>query len=145
MAKEAVGIFVQIPHSYIGKIECAVNAEKVEIRSMECEKIELDTKTSNMILDEVVGVVEVNCSMDMNIICRSLSGAVEINQISAVSKIFIPEGVAFKAVAKGIGTSVFYEKDGKPTDAFDTPDADNIIELNGMKSELVICACGREV
>ena len=33
-AKEDVSIFVQIPTPYIGKIECAVNAETVEIRSL---------------------------------------------------------------------------------------------------------------
>ena len=32
-----------------------------------------------------------------------------------------------------------YEKDGRQVELFDTPDAENIIELNGIKSELVIC------
>ena len=45
----------------------------------------------------------------------------------------------FAAVTKGIGTSISYEKDGMPAETFDTPDAENIIELNGMKSELRIC------
>lgn len=48
-AKEAVGIFVQIPSPYIGKIECAVNAETVEIRSLECDSIELDVKTPSVV------------------------------------------------------------------------------------------------
>ena len=39
----------------------------------------------------------------------------------------------------GIGTSVSFERDGKPAEAFDSPGAENIIELNGMKSELRIC------
>ena len=45
----------------------------------------------------------------------------------------------FTAVTKGIGTSISYEKDGRQTERFDTPDAENVIELNGIKSELVIC------
>lgn len=139
IAKEAVFIFVQIPTQYIGKVECAVNAETVEVHSIESDSIEFDTKTSNIILEDVAGTIEINCNLDMNIICRSLNGAVEINQASATSKIYIPEGVPFTAVTKGISTRISYEKDGKPTDAFDVPDAENIIELNGMKSELVIC------
>lgn len=137
-AKEAVGIFVQIPSPYIGKIECAVNAETVEIHSLECDSIELDTKTPRMILDAVIGVVEINCSLDMEVDCRSLNGEVAINQVSATSKIHIPEGVSFTAFAKGIGTSISYEKDGKETEPFSVPGADNVIELNGIKSELVI-------
>lgn len=139
MAKEAVSIFVQIPSPYIGKIECAVNAETVEIRSLECDSIELDVKTPNIVLEDVSGTVEIDCSLDMEVVCHSLKGEVAINQVSATSRIRIPEDAVFTAVAKGIGTSISYEKDGRQTERFDTPDAENIIELNGIKSELVIC------
>lgn len=138
-AKEAVSIFVQIPSPYIGKIECAVNAETVEIRSLECDSIELDVKTPNIVLEDVSGTVEIDCSLDMEVVCHSLKGEVAINQVSATSRIRIPEDAVFTAVTKGIGTSISYEKDGRQTERFDTPDAENIIELNGIKSELVIC------
>ena len=137
-AKEAVSIFVQIPSPYVGKIECAVNAETVEIRSLECDSIELDVKTPYIALADVSGTVEVNCNLDMEIVCRSLNGEIAINQVSATSKIHVPEDTVFTAVTKGIGTSISYEKDGRQTERFDTPDAENIIDLNGIKSELVI-------
>lgn len=140
MAKEAVSIFVQIPTPYIGKIECAVIADTVEIRSLECGSMELDIKTPRAILYDVVGTVEINCNLDMEVVCHSLNGEIAINQVSATSKIHIPEGAAFTAVTKGIGTNISYEKDGQQTERFDTPAAENIIELNGIKSELVICA-----
>ncbi len=116
VAKEAVSIFVQIPSLYIGKIECEVNAETVEI----------------------------DCNLDMEVVCHSLKGEVAINQVSATSRICIPEDTVFTAVTKGIGTSISYEKDGRQTEQFDTPDAENIIELNGIKSELVICRGGEK-
>ena len=141
-AKEDVSIFVQIPSPYIWKIECAVNAETVEIRSLECDSIELDVKTPHIALEEVSGTVEINCNLDMEVVCRPLNGEVDINQVSATSKICIPENAVFTAVTKGIGTSISYEKDGRQAERFDTPDAENIIELNGIKSELVICANG---
>ena len=138
-AKEAVSIFVQIPSPYIGKIECAVHAETVEICSLECDSVELDVKTPNIILENISGTVEINCNLDMEVICHSFKGEVDINQVSATSRIHIPEDAVFTAVTKGIGTSISYEKDGWQTERFDTPDAENIIELNGIKSELVIC------
>lgn len=140
-AKKEVSIFVWIPTSYIGKIECAVNAESVEVYSIQCDSIELDTKTQNVILENITSTVEINCNLDMNILCRSISGGIEVNQISATSKICVPEDFTFTALAKGISTSISYEKDGKKTDAFDTPNAENTIRLNGMKSELIICTC----
>lgn len=143
-AKEAVSIFVQIPTLYAGKMECAVNAESVKICSLESDSIELDVKTPNVILEDVSGTVEINCNLDMEVTCHSLNGEIAINQVSATSKICVPEGTAFTAVTKGIGTSISYERDGKPAERFDTPGADNMIELNGMKSELIICAARKE-
>ena len=137
-AKEAVSIYVQIPAPYIGKIECGVNAATVEIRSLECESIELDIKSPSVMLEDVVGTVEINCNLDMEVVCRSLNGEVAINQVSATSKIHVPEGVDFTAGAKGIGTSISYEKGGKQAEDFSVPDAENRIELNGIRSELVI-------
>ena len=90
-------------------------------------------------MEHVSGTIEVNCNLDMDVVCHSLKGEVAINQVSAASKIHIPEGEVFTAVTKGIGTSISYEKDGRQTERFDTPDAENVIELNGIKSELVIC------
>lgn len=144
-AKEAVSIFVQIPTRYTGKIECAVNAEIVKICSLDCDSIELDVKTPKIVLNDIVGTVEINCNLDMDVVCNSLNGYLAINQISATSKIHIPEGEAFTAVTKGIGTSISYEKNGRQTERFDMPDAENVIELNGMKSELVICTDKQEV
>lgn len=139
-AKEAVSVFVQIPSPYVGKIELAVNAETVELHSLECDSIELDIKTQNVKLENVTGTVEINCNLDMTVACSSLNGEININQISATSKIHIPDGTVFTAVTKGIGTSITFENNGTQVERFDTPDADNIIELNGIKSELVICS-----
>lgn len=138
-AKESVTIFVSLPGPYLEKVEAAVNARTVEMDSLECESIELDAKIQNLILDRVTGTVEVNCNLDMDILCRTLSGAVEINQLSATSRITVPEGTAFTALVKGMGTNISYERDGKTVEPFSVPDAENVIELNGMKSELVIC------
>ena len=140
VAKEAVSIFVQIPTPYIGKIECAVTAEQVEVRSLECDSIELNVKTPNLVLDDVSGTVEIDCNLDMEVVCHPLKGEVAINQVSATSKIHIPENTVFTAITKGVKTSISYEKNGQQTERFDTPDAENIIELNGIRSELVICA-----
>ena len=102
------------------------------------DNIELDVKTSRITLEDISGKVKINCNLDMEVLCHSLNGEVEINQISATSRIRIPENSLFTAVTKGIGTNIYYEKNGQKTEPFDSPDSDNIIELNGIKSELVI-------
>ena len=138
-AKNEVDIFVQIPVQYVDKIECEVHAETVEIRSIECENIELGVKTSKLVMENIIGWVEVDCNLDMEIMCDSLNGEIAINQVSGTSKMHLPKEAVFQAVAKGIGTSISYEKAGQRAERFDTPEADNVIELNGIKSELIIC------
>ncbi|MDB8593416.1 helix-turn-helix domain-containing protein [Streptococcus salivarius] len=137
-AKETVSIFVEIPTSYISHIECEVNAKSVDIRSLECDNIELDIKTSRITLEDISGKVKINCNLDMEVLCNSLNGDLSINQISATSRICIPENSIFTAVSKGIGTHIYFEKDGQNTERFDSSDSDNLIELNGINSELVV-------
>lgn len=144
-AKKALLVFIELPQAYVGSAELSVIAETVRVCELECDSIELDVKTQRVVLDGVTGTVEINCNLDMDIVCRTLDGAVEINQISATSRIHIPDGTPFSATARGIGTSLSYERHGSPTEAFDTPSAANVIELNGMRSELVICASENEV
>ena len=43
-----------------------------------------------------------------------------------------------QAKKKGIGTTIYYEEQGGRVENFSSEDADNYIELNGMKSELFI-------
>lgn len=61
-----------------------------------------------------------------------------INQVSATSRIHIPEDIVLTPVKKGIGTSSTYKKDGRQGEGFDASDTENIIEINGIKRELVV-------
>lgn len=137
-AKEGLVIEILLPKKYIGKIELAVNAKKVEIYDIENEIIEINGKIAEVCLQGNKGEIEIDSNLDMQINLLSHEGAVEINQISATSKLFIPYDYSFRAVAKGIATKLYYEKNGKRVDEFSNPEADNYIELNGMKSELLI-------
>ena len=82
--------------------------------------------------------MEVDSNLDMEIHCKSLASSLELNQLSACSKLYVPADAVFTAKAKGIGTRISYVSDGKAEEPFDTPGAEKRIELNGMKSELVI-------
>ena len=137
-AKDGLTVFLQIPLQYLKKMELAVNGERVEVRGLECENLELDLKVRQLELWDVVGPVEVDCNLDMDIRCHSLNGEIAVNQISSSSRIGVPKETDFAAVCKGIGTHIFYERDGKQAESFSNPEAEKAIELNGIKSELVI-------
>ena len=74
----------------------------------------------------------------MNILICHFAGSLEINQISSTSRVTIPDNYAFKSILKGLSNSISYEQNGSPAEDLSDPDAENVIELNGIKSELVI-------
>lgn len=137
-AKEGLAVEILVPSKYLGKIELSVNAKKVEIIDIENEIIEVGGKITEVILEGNKSEIEIDSNLDMQIELLSHEGALEINQVSATSRLSLPVDYAFRAVAKGIATKLYYEEKGKSVDDFSTAAADNYIELNGMKSELVI-------
>lgn len=137
-AKEALYISILLPRKYAGKVELSASAETVELADLSCDGVELDVKARSLTLDGVRCTAEVNCDLDMEIVCRSLDGAVELNQRSATSRIAVPRGAAFSTRVRGLGNSVSYQRGGKPCEDFSTPGAEAVVELNGMKSELLI-------
>ena len=137
-AKEGLVVRIYLPEKYIRKIELTVNAKAVNIYDIDNEIIEVSGKISEVTLDGTKGEIEIDSNLDMQICVISHVGAIEINQLSATSRLTVPEGYSFRSAKKGIATSIYYEKQGKKVEDFSNADADNYIELNGMKSELVI-------
>ncbi|HWP52342.1 MAG TPA: helix-turn-helix transcriptional regulator [Clostridia bacterium] len=144
-AKNALHIFLRFPAQYVKTIELSGNTETLELIDLEAQSIQFSGKTSHIVTENVSAHVELDCSQDMDIVCHGLSGRLDINQISATSKVTLSVDTPFIAVTKGIANKIFYQKDGRQTDDFSlkgeaAADCGNIIELNGMKSELIINA-----
>lgn len=137
-AKECLVITIFIPAKYIGKIELSVNAGTLNISEIENEIIEISGKINEVILQGNKSEIEIDSNLDMQISVISHDGALEINQLSATSRINVPAGYNFRSAKKGIANNIYYEKQGIKVEDFSNAEADNYIELNGMKSELVI-------
>ena len=137
-AKETLVVNILIPDKYIGKVELLVNAGTLSITDVENEIIEVTGKIGEVHLQGNKSEIEIDSNLDMQIKLVSHEGALEINQLSATSRLLVPAGYRFRSAKKGIATYLYYEKQGKKVEDFSDTEADNYIELNGMKSELVI-------
>lgn len=137
MAKEAVCILVRFPQRYVKQVELAGNMESLILRDITAEEVEFSGKVSRVSLNDVAGHVELNSNEDMAIRCGSLTGRLDINQIAATSRLLLPASTCFAAVTRGIANNILYERD--PAPGGETAESSAlIVELNGMKSELVI-------
>ena len=150
-AKEALYIEVILPTKYLRKIEVAASCKKISATNLTCENLEFDGRSDEVYVDGFKGTFEINCNLDMNIEINSFCGSVEVNQIKATSRMTVNEAQDFKAVTKGIATSIIFdekesdksvetkESDEANTTSVSSDTSENIIELNGLKSELIIC------
>ena len=141
-AKEALYIEVILPTKYLREVEVSASCKKLLATNLTCENLEFDGRSDEVYVDGFNGSFEINCNLDMNIEINSFCGSVEVNQIKATSRMTINKAQDFKAVTKGIATSILFEgkeegESDKSSVSSDT--SENIIELNGLKSELIIC------
>lgn len=149
-AKESLYIFITLPKDYTKKIELAGNAQTLKLGTMEIDNFEFTGKISFITIFGVSGHIELNSDEDLLVDCESLNGRIDINQISATSRIKIPTGSSFVESLRGIGNHIYYAHNNAPCESFslhadEAKDCENVIELNGMKSELVIFTDDMEV
>lgn len=138
IAKENLRIEILLPEKYLGKIELAVNAQELLLTNICSHRFELSGKVSAITVDGGVGAMEFDSNLDMFVKILSHQGEIALNQLSATSKIQVPRDYVFQAVKKGLATKIFFEENGKTSDDFSIQDCENVLELNGFKSELVI-------
>lgn len=132
--KNELDVFIELPASLCSKTELYANARQVEIRDI-CN-IEFDGKAEKILLDKTQKV-ELNCGCDTDIICKNFV-SVDVNQVSGTSRLGIDDGAVFDTVKKGIGNNIYFEADGNRCEPFSSVGAKSVIELNGIKSELII-------
>ena len=137
-AKESLIIEVFLPAQYMTRVELESSCKELHLANLICENVEFKGKASKVFIDSVEAVLELDCNLDMNICVGRFAGSLEINQISSTSRLTVPKDFAFRSVLKGVSNSVSYEQNSGTAEDFSDPDADNIVELNGLRSELVI-------
>lgn len=133
LAKDDVSVVLWIPQRYVTTMECAAKAFETHVQGLACDGLELDVRTQRLTLDDVHGHVEVNCNLDMEIDCASIDGRIDVNQLSATSRITVPKGSTIAVLTHGLRTRTVVGA-GVHVDE----DAPDVVELNGVASELII-------
>jgi transcriptional regulator with XRE-family HTH domain len=133
----ALSLEISLPAKFCAGIELAVVAEQMTLVNLTAP-FELDGKVAKVRLVNVKGAVSLNSGVDMEITCDLLPSVLEVNQISASSKLVIPSGSEYRLKTKGRTNRIRFAVDGKPTESRETPDAEHCVELAGMNAELLI-------
>ncbi len=138
-AKAHLSLEVLLPEAYLSHVELAAYCREVTFADLRCEHMEFAGQADRMTIQNVEGRLEVDSFRDMDLELTAFAGSLELNQISAASRLTVPRDFAFRSLVKGRGVAVSYEAAGEPAEDFSDPGAETVIEYNGIKSELVIC------
>ena len=138
LVKEHLWIFINLPEKYMGDTELAIHCEKLELFDIISEKFELDGEAKEIYIAGGNSHIELDNNSLMEIYVADYTGRIDVNQISAKSRLHVPHEYAFKAVKKGIRTKLLFEDRGHLVDDFSVSESENQIEINGINSELTI-------
>ena len=138
LVKEHLWIFINLPEKYMGDTELATHCEKLELFDIISEKFELDGAVKEIYIAGGNSHIELDNNSPMEIYVTDYTGRIDVNQISAKSRLYVSHEYAFKAVKKGIRTKLLFEEGGHLVDDFSVSESENQIEINGINSELTI-------
>ncbi len=131
--KEHLYIFIFLPLKYIDHIEVKGDVEEFGVKTIKTENIELSGKIKKLSITNSLSHIEVDCNENMEIDCEKFKGRLDINQISAKSKICLGRDIVFRSLTKGIANKIIEKLSQTNKDKVDL-----IVELNGLNSQLLI-------
>ena len=121
---EDVSINIYIPEKYIDEIE--LNTKNINLN-----KLEFDGSLKYLNVSNTTGKIVLNASKcDIEANYDKLDGILEINSINSTSRLNIPLDSKYKTILKG--------KHNEFINSINTEESENIIELNGINSKLII-------
>ena len=138
VAKNELTIKILIPQLYMGEVELNGNTNILELKNLELDNIEFSGKSKEIILENIKSHIEIDTNEDAKLYVKNVEGALDINQLSATSKLYIASTDEFGFVTKGVLNKVLCKQDTlNIKEVSEEPKL--VIELNGIKSELSIC------
>ena len=138
VAKNELTIKILIPQLYMGEVDLNGNTNILELKNLELDNIEFGGKSKEIALENIKSHIEIDTNEDVKLYVKNVEGALDINQLSATSKLYIASTDEFGFITKGVLNKVLCKQDMlNIKEVSEEPKL--VIELNGIKSELSIC------
>lgn len=126
-----VRINLYIPVKYIKEIELKSKIRVLSVIGLELECLEYDGVLKYLNVKETKGRIVLNTSKcDVEATYDILEGTLEVNTINSVARVELPKDTKYKTLLKGIKNEF--------VNAINTETSENMIELNGANSKLII-------
>lgn len=128
---EDLTINMYLPEKYIEEIELNSKIKTLNICNLELEKLEYDGTLKYINVKNIKGKIVLNTTKcDIEADYDKLDGTLEVNIINSTARVSLPKGTEYKTILKGVKN--------KFIDSTNTEESNNVIELNGINSKLII-------
>ncbi len=131
--RKGLSVRIRLPRKFIEDVELEGDTGCLELKGFQADDLEFGGSAETVFLDDVHGRAEMDISCDCKFFVMDLDGSLEINQIEQDSTVMIPKDLVFRAKDAGKKCKLNLSKG-----VVSTKEADDIIILNGMKSNLTI-------
>lgn len=111
VAKNELTIKILIPQLYMGEVELNGNTNILELKNLELDNIEFSGKSKEIALENIKSHIEIDTNEDAKLYVKNVEGALDINQLSATSKLYIASTDEFGFVIKGVLNKVLCKQD----------------------------------
>ena len=131
--KEVKDIIVNmyLPVKYVNEIELNSKIKTLNISGLVCEKLEYDGDLKYLNVTNSKSRIVLNTTKsDVEADYDKFEGVLEVNTFNSVSRLKLPKGTIYKTILKG--------KNNEFVDAVNCDESNNIVELNGLNSKLII-------
>ncbi|MBR4688328.1 MAG: hypothetical protein IKP01_08435, partial [Bacteroidales bacterium] len=133
LCREALHVEISLPQRYVDKVEVSARTRRFSVRHLEYDNLEFGGKAEEILLSEIKGNTELDVNSDVSVKVDDFSGELSLNQIGAVSVMHVSSRKPVATRTRGIRTRILCEHPERIS-----PDAPDLIELNGIKSELTL-------
>lgn len=126
-----ITINMYLPEKYIEDIELNSKIKTLNISNIDLKKLEYDGDLKYLNVRNSKGAIVLNttkCDIEANY--DKLEGTLEVNTFNSTARVELPKDAEYKTILKGIKNQFI--------DAVNKEDSENIIELNGMNSKLIV-------
>ncbi|MCM1063369.1 MAG: helix-turn-helix domain-containing protein [Eubacterium sp.] len=137
-AEESLTVDIILPGKYSDTCEIAASVKLLVIKGLHLNRLEYDGDAEQILISDSSGSLEFTAKTDYEFTVDKITGRLDINQWKAKAIVHIPEENMVNAINKGRKCSVYFVRDGKPTEYENAADSENEISISGIFSELVI-------
>lgn len=126
-----ITINMYLPEKYIEDIELNSKIKTLNISNIDLKKLEYDGDLKYLNVRNSKGAIVLNttkCDIEANY--DKLEGTLEVNTFNSTARVELSKDAEYKTILKGIKNQFI--------DAVNKEDSENIIELNGMNSKLIV-------